>query len=53
MLTEEDVNAHEHVKQEFLVISAEDLIPATMEVMRNEESKNKDFKGMLVDTQQS
>ncbi|OXC68994.1 hypothetical protein AYX13_02283 [Cryptococcus neoformans] len=43
-LTEEDVNAHEHVRQEFLVISAEDLIPATMEVMRNEESKNKDFK---------
>ncbi|KAK8866194.1 hypothetical protein IAR55_001345 [Kwoniella newhampshirensis] len=43
-LTEEDVNAHAHVKQETLVVSAEDVIPATMEALRNEESKGKEFK---------
>ncbi|WRT65276.1 uncharacterized protein IL334_002219 [Kwoniella shivajii] len=44
-LTDQDVNAHAHVKQETLVVEAKDIIPATVEALRNEEAKGQEFKG--------
>ena len=37
-LTEEDQNTHKHVRQESLVVPANDMMPATMEVLRQEEA---------------
>jgi len=48
-LTEADQNTHEHVRQDSLVVPAEDILPATAEVLRQEEAKGKasseGFKG--------
>ena len=47
-LTEEDQNTHKHVRQESLVVPAHDIMPATMEVLRQEEanaSARGGFKG--------
>lgn len=48
-LTEEDVNVHDHVRQESLVVPSSDVLSASLDVLLNEEAKGQDgsagFKG--------
>lgn len=47
-LSEEDVNTHEHVVQESLIVPSGDIIPATLEALKREEhniSERGGFKG--------
>ncbi|KAK4689976.1 hypothetical protein P7C73_g113, partial [Tremellales sp. Uapishka_1] len=47
-LTEEDVNVHEHVMQESLIVPGGDILPATLEVLLREEEKGKSGGGFKV-----
>ncbi|KLT41911.1 DEAD-domain-containing protein [Cutaneotrichosporon oleaginosum] len=47
-LKDEDINAHEHVVQESLIVPAKDIIAATIEVLRREESLSTERGGFKV-----
>ena len=43
-LKEEDQNVHQHVRQEVIVVSNEDVMPSTLGVLLNEAKRNPNYK---------